>query len=431
MFHSGEQARWREDGQLELRGPRESALSRGGRRADAREIERVLGRHPDVREVAVTLGAGGVTACVVAPASHGSLEAHARHHLPPPLVPSTWVRLDALPRTPDGRLDRSALPGAALVSASRRRPLESVLARLCKEVLDVSRVDPHEDFFELGGDSLAAARLIERIRGALGRQVDAGQLLAAPTVAGLAALLERTEAPQPASLVALQPLGSRPPLYCVHPASGSVIPYQALAARLGTRQPVYGLQASGLYGRRAPLRSVEDMAEAYLAEMRGVQSRGPWHLAGFGFGAVIAFEMAVRLRLAGDEVGLVAVVDGPCPSRGPARGGALSYRAGWWLSRGRRPVPGPLRWGFFREHHRALVRAWEPSFYPGRITAVQTLGRFPDASLGWQPHAASVEPIEVRVQVGRHRALLEEPAVHAVARMLAERIDWRAREEEL
>ncbi len=188
--------------------------------------------------------------------------------------------------------------------------LERGLAQIWEEVLGVTRVGRNADFEESGGDSLTAVRLFARIEEKLGRSLPLTTIMNAPTIARLADLLRRSQAPPSATcLVPLQPKGSNPPLYCMHAAGGNVLFYRDLARHLGAEQPVYGFQAYGLDGKRPPHTRVEDMAQHYIREMREFQPNGPYYLGGSSFGGLVAFEMARQLAEAGQRVGLLALFD--------------------------------------------------------------------------------------------------------------------------
>lgn len=126
--------------------------------------------------------------------------------------------------------------------------------------------------------------------------------------------------PEWTPLVPIQPLGSKPPLFIVHAIRGSVFPYHHLALALGTDRPVYGLQSRGIDGKHLPIETNREMAEAYVAAMRKVQPHGPYHLAGYSMGGWIAYEMAVQLRAAGEEVALLAALGTPAPPGGKMQG---------------------------------------------------------------------------------------------------------------
>ncbi len=122
-----------------------------------------------------------------------------------------------------------------------------------------------------------------------------------------------------ASLVGIQPRGSRPPFFCVHPAGGTVFCYSALARQLGTEQPFFGLQSQGLNGEQPPHSRLEDMATEYIAAMRSLKPNGPYLIGGWSIGGVVAFEMARQLEKAGQAVDLIALIDSDFPEKNPPK----------------------------------------------------------------------------------------------------------------
>jgi hypothetical protein len=271
--------------------------------------------------------------------SGAALRAHVARTLPAAFVPSAIVVQAALPLMPNGKVDRAALartaeiraeppapPAApravAAASTAPARPrdrLEYELVRIWERVLHRGPVGVHDDFFELGGHSLLAAGLFAEIHRELGRRLPLVSLFRAPTIAALADELRREGCELAwSSLVALQPAGARPPLFLAHYNGGHLLIYGHLVRKLGPDQPVYGLQAAGLRGERALQTSVEAMAEHYVREMRSVQPNGPFYLGGACLGGVLAYEMARRLRAAGEEVRLLALLHAGLPTPGAA-----------------------------------------------------------------------------------------------------------------
>jgi len=234
------------------------------------------------------------------------------------------VRLDGLPLTQGGKVDRRALagivaerwrPAAAAGDVAPRTPYEDLLAGIWADLLGLGRVGLEDDFFALGGHSLLAVKLATRIRQRFGRELALAELFRSRTLRTLAAALER-EAPGASAspLVAIHAAGARPPIFCVHPAGGTVFRYSDLAGALGPDQPFYGLQAQGVNDDAEPLSSVDEMATRYLDEVRAAFPRGPYVLGGWSAGGVVAYEMARRLREAGESVPLVVLLDTHAPS---------------------------------------------------------------------------------------------------------------------
>jgi acyl transferase domain-containing protein/thioesterase domain-containing protein/acyl carrier protein len=235
------------------------------------------------------------------------------------------------PRAPRGSHGPASLlqprPELRTPHVAPRDETERRIAAICGELLGVENIGVHDDFFELGADSLITLRITDRIRQELGREVPAHAAFRGSTVERMARALDQRADPAPSSpLVAIQPNGTRPPLFFVHPAAGIVFPYFALARELGPDQPFYGLQARGLDGNEPPDRTIEEMARHYVEALRAVQPRGPYFVGGFSFGCLVAFEMAQQLRRAGETLGLVALVDEPAPVLGHRPSAALMAR---------------------------------------------------------------------------------------------------------
>ncbi|MCA1843793.1 MAG: phosphopantetheine-binding protein, partial [Actinobacteria bacterium] len=403
----------------------------------------------DPRLVAYVLPRPG-TAGVDLPAA---LRRHASSILPTYMVPSAVVLLDAFPLTPNGKVDRRALPSPADAAppptevVAPQTPMEKRLTALWEEVLGMAPISTRVDFFDLGVSSVTAARLFARIEVELGARLPLGSLFRAPTIEALAAVLESGgDAERWTSLVPIQPQGDRPPLFCVHGGAGTILHLHALARRLGPRQPFYGLQMQGLYGAERPHRRVVDMADHYLAEVRQVQPHGPYRLGGYCFGGIVAYEMACRLVAEGEEVALLAMFNGAAPAylrrhpepisrRVPDRPPppALKRRVRRLKERVRRaqmdllaasgrPVPEHLRDRFFTRVCFRAERAYEPPPYPGVVTQFRSAGLF-DEPLGWEGLAAGgVEEHEVPGEHLDQRQAMQEPLVGFVAERLAARL---------
>jgi thioesterase domain-containing protein len=187
--------------------------------------------------------------------------------------------------------------------------VEELLAELWRDLLGADRVGRHDNFFDLGGHSLLAVQFVHRCREVSSLAPSLRLLFEHPTVAALAAAMTATRPSRFAHLVPLRRGSGGPALFCIHPAGGAVFCYLPLAAALGGEQQVYGLQAKGLEPGESADHSVEAMAEAYLAEIRGAQPQGPYHLLGWSFGGLIAYEVACRLEARGERVALLALLD--------------------------------------------------------------------------------------------------------------------------
>ncbi|MDT7543399.1 MAG: hypothetical protein QOE33_3303, partial [Acidobacteriota bacterium] len=342
LYRTGDLARHRPDGQLEFLGRSDNQVKVRGYRIELSEIEAALCAHPAIRMAAVESrtdrsGDKSLVAYVVCEneARTGELREWMLSQVPEYMIPSAFVTLEELPLTPNGKLDRRALPepesGASRSAVAYVAPRDMVELRLCKiweDVLGVKPIGVRHRFFDLGGHSLIATRLMHRIAQTFARRLPLAALFESPTVEHLAILLRRqAEASTSFSpLVEIQPDGEGPPFFCVHPSGGNVLCYAELARHLGTGQPFYGLQARGLDNELAPHTSVEEMARDYIAHLRIVRPQGPYLLGGWSMGGVVAYEMARQLEAQGAEVALLVLLDSmlPVPDARPADADELS-----------------------------------------------------------------------------------------------------------
>jgi amino acid adenylation domain-containing protein len=237
--------------------------------------------------------------------------------LPGYMIPEVYVMMDNLPVTGIGKVDRRALPDPSNLQVKAfteyvapRNNTERILCRVWSEVLGVERVGIDDDFFDIGGHSLLAAKMFARLDEALGRSFPLGILLSASTVRLLAELYHTAMLPKhTCALVGLMTRGPLPPIYAVPGIFGNVVGYTDLSRMLGVEQPFYALQSVGLDGKDAPLGSIEEMAKRYVNEIRIVQPCGPYVILGACFGATVAYEMARQLLDAGDEVAFLGLLD--------------------------------------------------------------------------------------------------------------------------
>ncbi|MDJ0007864.1 amino acid adenylation domain-containing protein [Gordonia alkanivorans] len=338
MYRTGDLVRWTEDGRLVYVGRGDTQVQVRGFRIELGEIDDALTTEPDV-DFAVTLvdGTGAaaklrsyVTATDGAAPEPADLRRRVSRRLPRHMVPTSVTLLDSIPLTPTGKLDRKALP-ASTDDATRRAPApgeETTIAQVFAEVLEVApdTIGADDGFFDLGGNSLLATAVTARLTERTGRQVSAQSLFGAPSPAELAAALgidgaaptDPSEQSGTAGLDMLLPLRRQrgdttgnpgePPLFVVHPAIGLSWSFTSLLPHLPAGRALYGLQHPALSGKRCP-RSIGDLAADYVAQIRTVAPEGPYHLVGWSLGGLIAHEMAVQLREAGDEVARLVVLD--------------------------------------------------------------------------------------------------------------------------
>lgn len=329
LYRTGDLARWLPDGTLDCLGRVDNQVKLRGFRIELGEIETVLNGHASVgqstviaredspgdkRLVAYFEPKAGVIPAV------SDLRGHLEKELPPYMVPAIFVPMEKLPLTPNGKIDRKSLPacvessGVATNYVPPNDPIERLLAQMWTNLLKVSRVGVHDNFFELGGHSLLAVRVITEIEKLCHIRLPLAVLFEAPTISDLANVLRKHHwSPSWSSLVPIRPNGSRPPLFLMHSHGGNTLEYHMLANLLEPDQPVYALQARGLDGHIVPNSTVEEMAAAYVQELRIMQPEGPYFLGGFCFGGLLALEAAQQLTAAGQKVALVILIQSMHP----------------------------------------------------------------------------------------------------------------------
>ena len=329
LYNTGDLARYRADGNLELLGRRDHQVKIRGFRVELGEIEAALGEHPAVQATAVVTReeAPGeqrlVAYAVLQPGSLAraeELRSFLKSKLPDYMLPSRFEFLDSLPVNPSGKVDRRALPapgsgrleGVASYVAPRTE-LEKKLAAIWAEVLQLDRVSIHDNFFDLGGHSLLAVKLVARLEKAVGKKLPVICIFQLPTISELAVLVSSPgSTEQVPGVVPIQPRGSRSPFFCI--GAGPFL--RPLALRLGSDQPFLGLTTvkSDLRDLPAPFR-LEDIAAGLVRTLRSLQPNGPYFLGGWCQDGVFAYEMAQQLRAQGEKIGLLVLFETWNPAR--------------------------------------------------------------------------------------------------------------------
>jgi enterobactin synthetase component F len=338
MYKTGDRVRRLPDGRLEFLGRFDHQVKIRGYRVELGEIEAILRIHPDVQDAVVALQSSGeekkrLVAYIKTndrdqvPVS--DLREFLRRKLAPYMIPGAFVQLEAFPLTPNGKIDRKALPlpdeqarlDGDVAYVAPRTPLEELLARIWSEHLEVEQVGVHDNFFDLGGDSLMMVRLSLEIESSTGQSFPLPWIFDAPTVAGMAEILGGQKAASSYSpLVLLRPGTKAKPLFMIHPVGGSIMQLIPIAKALPSDYAIYGIQAKGFDGANAPNDRVEAMAECYTNAITKTQPHGPYFLAGMCFGGLVGLEIARRLSERGERIALLAFLDTyPHPRYWPLR----------------------------------------------------------------------------------------------------------------
>ena len=491
LYRTGDIVRKKQHGPMEYLGRTDHQIKLRGFRIELGEIEAVLLQHPDIVEAVAVLGKdaageGAIWAYAVASRAQSeaaaalicALRASLLHSLPGYMCPASIVLLDALPRTPNGKIDRRSLPAPAPVMHQSKEPaqplneVERRLVTIWSSILGIATIDKTADFFELGGHSLLAARLLARIETEFGQRLSLLTLFKAPNIAAQAKLLMQDTQREYdfRQVVRLQPNGSKSPLIAIH---NTGVYYYHLSKLLDQEQPLTALQLFDPSIERANLpQTMEEIAAQYVQLIYKFQPSGPYKLMGWCVGGVLAFEVARQLMIAGHQVALLAMIDARAPghnrrlSRVRATLADYSFRwqliaADWrrvltreqtlrmFLARrmftkkllrllGRDVPEEPGRVEFAARDLSAenydqwllgyledTERRYEPKLYPGKITllcsAREPRGLFLDPQMGWGPFASG--GVDVEVIDGDHFTVFKGQGLEQMATHIAAVID--------
>jgi thioesterase domain-containing protein len=330
-------------------------------------------------------------------------------------------------------------------------PVETQLLLLWRSMLGVEGIGGDTNVFSLGVSSLSILRLVTRMNSLYSMGFGLASLISAPTVKMVAELVRRRYAPYTAtSLVPIQPIGTRPPLYIVHGAGGNVVNFYSLTTRIGSDQPVYGVQAQALEADQPALYRIEEMAAHYLKEIRRVQPKGPYHILGYSFGGTVVLEMAHQLHAAGERVGLLGMLDTRAnisletTSDKPGEQSRLmgyvhrnmDQKGGkaWWNFfvrdlKERKPryvtflaakmfskIPASLKDTY--EINSFAQRNYRKEPFPGRLTLFRASKQEREipSDNGWGPYF--LEGIEIHEIPGDHWEVLSEPSIDVLAKSI-------------
>ena len=331
MYRTGDLGMINKAGEIKCLGRIDHQVKVRGYRIELEEIEHALVKQEDIKEAVVVAredipGDPRLVAYVVltasVPGDHLKTQTVKWQQslltvLPEYMVPDDFVLIEAIPITPNGKIDRKALPKPDHSAINRlgayvapRTDVEKQLSEIWEELMGLKQISVLDNFFELGGRSLVAVQIMARIEKQTGKRLPLATLFEHSTIEKLALRLNvDSKSISWESLVPIKPKGLKMPLYIVHGAGLNVLLFNALAMNMDDEQPVYGLQARGLNGVDEPLDVMEDIAANYISEILAQNPDGPYALAGYSLGGTIAYEMARQLMAMGKEVKMLAVFD--------------------------------------------------------------------------------------------------------------------------
>ncbi len=460
MYKTGDKARYLPDGQIEFLGRLDDQVKVRGFRIELGEIEAVLTRHPQVDTAVVIVredtpnnqhliayvvpnySAEGLTHPVATrhPSQEGitsELREFLKQQLPDYMRPSAFILLESIPLTPNGKVDRRALPAPDLQLSLNtnfvppRNAIELQLMQIWEEVLHVHPIGIRDNFFDLGGHSLLAVTLTAKIQQHFDRQISLAALFQGGTIEELAVML----AAQPdtsisSTIIPLQPYGSKPPFFCVHPGGGTVLAYLDLAQSIDPARPFYGLESLELSESQQLLNTVEAMAAHYIAAMQTVQPQGPYAIGGWSLGGLVAFEMAQQLQAQGQELSCLALLDTyPFTEIETFNEAADAEFIDELLARSQTPVLGAIpeadltqaqRLLQLFKSHIAAANQYTPQPYPGKVTLFLAedgvAADAEDPTIGWENLARA--GVEIHWLPGDHHTMVAQPHVQQLAAQL-------------
>ena len=493
MYRTGDMVRMKQQGCMEYLGRTDHQIKLRGFRIELGEIEAVMLRHPAITEAVAVLGqdASGESAlwayAVALPAATQSetatlssaLRASLAQSLPGYMCPSSIVILDALPRTPNGKIDRRSLPPPTAAPCPNRKEtsqllneVERRLATIWSSSLGIESIDKTADFFELGGHSLLAARLLARIENEFAQRLSLFTLFKVPNIEAQAKLLMQGNQREYdfRQVVRFRPAGSKRPLIAIH---NTGVCYYQLSKQFDADQPLTALQLFDPSIANPDLpKTIEEIAAGYVQLIYKFQPAGPYHLIGWCVGGVLAFEVGRQLAAAGHEVPMLFIIEAWAPghSRRISRWRAIladySYRwqliaADWqrvmWRQQSfgmflaRRTLAKKLlRWfGLVQNQESGRVtfetrdvsaenydqwllgyledaeRCYQPKPYSGKIillrSALEPHGIFLDRLMGWSAFATG--GVELAVIDGDHFTIFQGRGLEQMAKHIAGVLD--------
>jgi amino acid adenylation domain-containing protein len=323
LYKTGDLVRWQPHGQVECLGRIDHQVKIRGFRIELGEIEAALGKHADIKAAIVIAdssesGNQRLVAYLVttAPLSTREIRAFLNSELPTYMVPSAFVMVEAFPLTPNGKVDRSALPmshpthwAGSSEGDTPQDLLDLQLLQICRRVLGHPHIDLLDNFFEVGGNSLLAVRFCVEIENILQRPLPVSALFKAQTIQALAEQLRRSSTIPPSALVMLQAKGVKPPLFFINSTKQA----KFLSAFMGSEQPMYGLN---IFGVRSLLENsaesstlIKEIAQQFVQDLLTVQPVGPYQLMGYCQDGPLTLEIAQQLQQQGKAVALLCLVD--------------------------------------------------------------------------------------------------------------------------
>jgi thioesterase domain-containing protein/acyl carrier protein len=359
LYKTGDLGRWLPDGNIEYFGRNDQQVKIRGFRIEIGEIENLLLKKPGIKEAAVTAretkdGEKYLCAYYVSANNAGSLEQEQetkpdtrglrvclQEKLPDYMIPSFFMELEQFPLTPGGKIDRKALPEPEVKTSveyeAPRNEVEKQLQEIWREIFESEHIDINDDFFEIGGHSLKAAVMISKIHQTFNINLPLGEVFKSTTIKSLAEYINSRDldrniellTPKDDNLVLLKSganntgtrsstdsTANRHHLFLIHDGTGEVEGYIEFSSLLTAEFNCWGIRAHRLEGYAPRKSTIEEVAQNYIEKIKGLQSRGPYYIAGWSIGGTIAFEMVRQLEQQDEEISFLGMIDVVVPHPG-------------------------------------------------------------------------------------------------------------------
>lgn len=489
LYKTGDMARYHANGTIEYLGRSDRQMKLHGFRIEPGEIEKALRQHQAIRDAIVLAREDQpdkkqLVAYIVLKTQEtihsDQIRRFLREHLPEYMVPSVFITLTAFPLTANGKINYNTLPPTSAQSptlqqsvVAPRDTLEAQLVHIWQETLGVVHIGITNNFFDLGGNSFSAVRLMAHIQRTYHHNFPLSLLFQEGTIEHIAQKIrQRFQQTHYSPVVPLQQGNGQRPLFCIHPGGGNVLCYRELVLHLGTEQTVYGIEDLRLFlDEGVPTFSrIEEMAACYVTAIRTIQPEGPYLLSGWSFGGLMAFEMARQLYQQKQHIALLALFDTQSPpllNKLIEQNDGLAHFLQQQIGQASKEPPLTpellstledeaqlhtvlqhiqqqqafpeelLPWlQRFLQHTQAdrqMIQSYQPDSYPGQITLfradahsekslpVSLTVMYHQLTYGWEAYSTS--PLKVLPVPGTHDTIMEQPNIQILAAQLRQSID--------
>ncbi len=470
IYRTGDLGKFTKDGVIEFVGRKDSQVKLRGYRIEIGEVEENIKTIQGVKDCAVVVqeqNANEKKLVAFVVSDEDDIERKVRkqlkRNLPDYMIPNLIIKLDELPLTPNAKVDRKYLEKFAVKNIASKAEyvepkdeLEKRLVKVWEEILNLKKIGVEDDFFEIGGHSILAINLLEKISKEFDVEIPMVKFFMNPTIRNIAnqiRIVRSGKTIDPNVLVRFHDDKHRKPLYFIHPSGGSVHWYTMLANELKDSIPFYGIQAKGVDGKEEPHTTIEEMAAYYITAIKENQPEGPYVIGSWSMGVVIAYEVARQLTERGEEVERLIILDqGPYLPLAKAEDDA-EFLAGMFMGRIKfsidklrkmsyddqlkyvlkkakkeRQFPKHIRFKQFKNYVKILKiqqdawRNYEPLPSDLKITLIKSTERddrkneSPD--LGWGELARN--GVEIYQTPGNHNTILHQPKVQKLAKLLTQ-----------